>query len=205
MPTRPVSNIFQTCWFFDGLIPFFFPRFVDRLSRSLHVEYKHHGIDVQCQVSRSSPSYLLLVNTEPKTELNPLISWRKKDDKIFSWNAWLQLPLYIATRMTSRVASIEKSSVFVPSPEDYAEAAIRHIGYEARCMPFWSHSVQWLFTSLAPERFLHSWRLSLGLNRRAKTLTPQRSVRVSGSWRIYSHCHVDNACWGDLHIYSTTG
>ncbi|OWM76158.1 hypothetical protein CDL15_Pgr009804 [Punica granatum] len=102
--------------------------FVDQLSRSLHVEYKHHGIDVQCQV-----------------------------------------PLYIATKMASKVASIESSSVFVPSPEDYAEAAVRHIGYDSRCMPYWPHLVQWFFARLVPDSLLDSWRLSLGLKRRAKT------------------------------------
>lgn len=185
--------------------PFFFPRFVDRLSRSLHVEYKHHGIDVQCQVSRSSPSYLLLVNTEPKTELNPLISWRKKDDKIFSW-------ICMATG-----TSLYRDKNDIQGSADREVIRLRAIarGLCRGCDSshrVWGtlhalliHSVQWLFTSLAPERFLHSWRLSLGLNRRAKTLTPRRSVRVSGSWRIYSHCHVDNACWGDLHICNTTG
>ncbi|KAK4780761.1 hypothetical protein SAY87_016867 [Trapa incisa] len=78
-----------------------------------------------------------------------------------------QIPLYVATKMASRVASIEESSTFVPSPEDYAEAAVRCIGYGARCMPYWSHAVQWFLASMAPESFLDSWRLSLGLNRRA--------------------------------------
>ncbi|KAK4790720.1 hypothetical protein SAY86_018024 [Trapa natans] len=100
--------------------------FVDQLSRSLHVEYRHHGIDIQCQI-----------------------------------------PLYIATKMATRVASIQKSSIFVPSPEDYVEAAIRHIGYEPRCMAYWSHSVQWFLASLAPECYLDSLSLKRGLKRRA--------------------------------------
>ncbi|KAK4780763.1 hypothetical protein SAY87_016869 [Trapa incisa] len=102
--------------------------FVDQFSRSLHVEYKNHGIDVQCQI-----------------------------------------PLYVATKMASMVVNINKPSLFVPSPENYAEAAIRRIGYEARCMPYWSHSVQWFFARLAPEGFLDSWSLKRGIKRRARS------------------------------------
>ncbi|KAK8529337.1 hypothetical protein V6N13_102266 [Hibiscus sabdariffa] len=104
--------------------------YVDQLSRSLYVECKLSGINVQCQV-----------------------------------------PLYVATNLASRVASIEKPSVFVPSPEDYAKAAIRRIGYEARCTPYWSHAVQWCFARLLPDDLLDAWRLSIGLRRRAQLVT----------------------------------
>ncbi|XP_055807032.1 very-long-chain 3-oxoacyl-CoA reductase-like protein At1g24470 [Solanum dulcamara] len=102
--------------------------YIDQLSRCLFLEYKHHGIDVQCQV-----------------------------------------PLYVKTKMTSRVASIEKSSLFSPSPKKYAKAAVAQIGYGWRSMPYWPHSLQWLFASLLPEPLLDAWRLSIGLNRRIKT------------------------------------
>ncbi|CAN1137334.1 Very-long-chain 3-oxoacyl-CoA reductase-like protein At1g24470 [Linum perenne] len=98
--------------------------YIDQLSRSLHVEYKHKGIDVQCQV-----------------------------------------PLYVATKMTRKVAMIEKSSLFVPSPEQYAEAAVRNIGHRVRCTPYWAHSLQWYFASFLPESLLDSWRLSIGIRR----------------------------------------
>ncbi|XP_028116984.1 very-long-chain 3-oxoacyl-CoA reductase-like protein At1g24470 [Camellia sinensis] len=101
--------------------------YVDQFSRSLHVEYKHFGIHVQCQV-----------------------------------------PLYVSTKMASKLASIEKSSFFIPTPEKYAQAAIRRIGYEARCTPYMTHSIQWFFASLLPESILDSWRLSIGLSRRGK-------------------------------------
>ncbi|XVE85219.1 hypothetical protein DITRI_Ditri17bG0074100 [Diplodiscus trichospermus] len=103
--------------------------YIDQFSRSLHVEYKQCGIDVQCQV-----------------------------------------PLYVATNLASKVALIEKSSLFVPSPEDYAEAGIRQIGYEPRCTPYWSHSVQWWFARLLPDTLLDAWRLSIGLSRRAELI-----------------------------------
>ncbi|XP_011029598.1 PREDICTED: very-long-chain 3-oxoacyl-CoA reductase-like protein At1g24470 [Populus euphratica] len=79
-----------------------------------------------------------------------------------------QVPLYVATKMTSRVASIQKPSLFIPSPEAYAKAAIGRIGYEARCAPYWAHSFQWWLACLLPERVLDAWRLSVGIHRRGK-------------------------------------
>ncbi|KAM7252539.1 hypothetical protein ACFE04_024422 [Oxalis oulophora] len=105
--------------------------YIDQLSRSLYVEYKTYGIDVQCQV-----------------------------------------PLYVATNMTSNVAAINKSSLFIPTPEDYAKAAIRFIGYEARCIPYWAHAVQCCFVTLLPESLLDEWRLSIGITRRNKERHP---------------------------------
>ncbi|KAI3467638.1 hypothetical protein Pfo_024301 [Paulownia fortunei] len=98
--------------------------YVDQLSRSLYVEYKHYGIDVQCQV-----------------------------------------PLYVSTRMASQVAFVKKSSVFIPSAEKYVEAAVGFIGHEARCTPYWAHSLQWFFASVLPDAVLDAWRLSIGIRR----------------------------------------
>ncbi|KAL5552705.1 hypothetical protein UlMin_040106 [Ulmus minor] len=99
--------------------------YIDQLSRSLYVEYKSSGIDVQCQV-----------------------------------------PLYVATKMVSKVAKIEKTSFFIPSAEDYARAAICHIGREPRCTPYWSHSLQWWLASFIPDALLDAWRLSIAIRRR---------------------------------------
>ncbi|XP_022998255.1 very-long-chain 3-oxoacyl-CoA reductase-like protein At1g24470 [Cucurbita maxima] len=109
--------------------------YVDQLSRSLHVEYKHWGIDVQCQV-----------------------------------------PLYVATEMASRVASVSRASLFIPSADDYVSAAIHRIGYEPRCTPYWAHSLQWCFARLLPEAALDMWRLSIGLHRRRKGLEAMKGI-----------------------------
>lgn len=77
-----------------------------------------------------------------------------------------QVPLYVKTKMTSRVASIERSTLFSPSAEKYAKAAVGQIGYGGRRMPYWPHSLQWWFASLLPEPLLDAWRLSIGLSRR---------------------------------------
>ncbi|KAH6771198.1 beta-ketoacyl reductase 2 [Perilla frutescens var. hirtella] len=98
--------------------------YADQLSRSLYVEYKGQGINVQCQV-----------------------------------------PLYVSTRMASKVAFVEKSTLFIPSAERYVEAAVRFIGYESSCTPYFSHSLQWFFASMLPPSLLDSWRLSVGISR----------------------------------------
>ncbi|GJN04368.1 hypothetical protein PR202_ga21912 [Eleusine coracana subsp. coracana] len=43
----------------------------------------------------------------------------------------IQVPLYVATKMSP----VKGESPFIPSPEQYASAAVRNIGYEARRAP----------------------------------------------------------------------
>ncbi|KAL6838840.1 hypothetical protein ACP4OV_031276 [Aristida adscensionis] len=97
--------------------------YVDQFSRSLYVEYRSKGIDVQCQV-----------------------------------------PMYVATKM----ASIRNPTFFAPSPEKYAGAAVRYIGYEPRCTPYWPHAVAWLLISLLPEPLADRIILDMSLDVRAK-------------------------------------
>ncbi|GMH01535.1 hypothetical protein Nepgr_003374 [Nepenthes gracilis] len=105
--------------------------YIDQFSRSLYVEYKNMGIDVQCQV-----------------------------------------PLYVATKM----ASIRRSSFFVPSADGYAKVGIRHIGYEPRCTPYWPHSLIWGFTCSVPEGIIDLWRLrfNLGVRKRGQLKESQK-------------------------------
>ncbi|CAI9093303.1 OLC1v1028773C1 [Oldenlandia corymbosa var. corymbosa] len=85
-----------------------------------------------------------------------------------SWGIHVQcqVPLYVSTKMASRVAKIQKSSFFVPNAESYAKAAVNRIGYEVRCTPWWTHSLQWTFASFLPQSLLDHWRLSIGISRR---------------------------------------
>ncbi|KAF8390561.1 hypothetical protein HHK36_025088 [Tetracentron sinense] len=77
-----------------------------------------------------------------------------------------QVPLYVATKM----ASIRRSSFFVPSTDGYARAAMRWIGYEPRCTPYWPHSVLWGLADLLPESVIDTWRLGfcLGIRKRGQ-------------------------------------
>ncbi|CAH9115361.1 unnamed protein product [Cuscuta europaea] len=70
-----------------------------------------------------------------------------------------QVPLYVATKM----ASIRRSSFFVPSTDGYARAALAWIGYEPRCTPYWPHSLLWALVSLLPESAVDAWRLKFCL------------------------------------------
>jgi len=77
-----------------------------------------------------------------------------------------QVPLYVATKM----ASIRKSSFMVPSADTYARAAVRHIGYEPRCTPYWPHSVMWFLISILPESLIDNFRLGMCIKIRKKGL-----------------------------------
>ncbi|GKV14659.1 hypothetical protein SLEP1_g25499 [Rubroshorea leprosula] len=77
-----------------------------------------------------------------------------------------QVPLYVATKM----ASIRRSSFFVPSSDCYAKAAMRWIGYEPRCTPYWPHSLLWALASLLPESAIDAWRLPFCLKIRKRGL-----------------------------------
>lgn len=72
--------------------------------------------------------------------------------------------------MASQVASVEKASIFIPSAERYVDAAVGCIGQdEARCSPYWAHSIQWFFASMLPHPLLDAWRLQIGIKRRNST------------------------------------
>ncbi|XVF85121.1 hypothetical protein PTKIN_Ptkin17bG0092900 [Pterospermum kingtungense] len=114
----------------------------------------------------SHPLYTIYAAT--KAYIDQLSRSLYVEYKLCGIHVQCQEPLYVATNLASKVASIKKSSLFVPTAEDYAEAGVRQIGYEARCTPYWSHSIQWCMARLLPDAFLDAWRLSIGLRRRAE-------------------------------------
>ncbi|PWA41071.1 beta-ketoacyl reductase 1 [Artemisia annua] len=75
-----------------------------------------------------------------------------------------QVPLYVATKM----ASIKRSSFFVPSPTGYAKAGLRWLGHEPRCTPYWPHSVIWALIYSLPESAVDTWRLGFCLKIRKR-------------------------------------
>ncbi|KAK6922326.1 Short-chain dehydrogenase/reductase SDR [Dillenia turbinata] len=75
-----------------------------------------------------------------------------------------QVPLYVATKM----ASIRRSSFFVPSAEGYARAALHSVGYEPRCTPYWPHTLLWALAYSLPESVVDTWRLGFCLKIRKR-------------------------------------
>jgi len=84
--------------------------------------------------------------------------------------------------MVSRVACIERDSLFIPTAEAYARAAIGEIGYKPKCIPYWAHSVQGFFAHFIPHPLLDAWRFSVGIRRRnnQKTVTSDVKSTFSG-------------------------
>ncbi|KAI3744775.1 hypothetical protein L1987_57866 [Smallanthus sonchifolius] len=70
-----------------------------------------------------------------------------------------QVPLYVATKM----ASIRRSSFFVPSATGYAKAGLRWLGYEPLCTPYWPHSVIWGLLYSLTEFAIDGWRYNFCL------------------------------------------
>ncbi|KAH0875338.1 hypothetical protein HID58_072700 [Brassica napus] len=75
-----------------------------------------------------------------------------------------QVPLYVATKMTS----IRRASFLVASPEGYAKAALRFVGYEARCTPYWPHALMGYVISSLPESVFESFNIKRCLQIRKK-------------------------------------
>nr|XP_027098062.1 very-long-chain 3-oxoacyl-CoA reductase 1-like isoform X1 [Coffea arabica] len=123
--------------------------YIDQFSKCLHVEYKSKGIDVQCQVLHLA----IAMRQGVFVEITSLI-------------VNLQVPLYVATKM----ASIKRSSFFVPSSNGYARAALLCIGYEPRCTPYWPHSLVWNLIYLLPEFAVDAYRFKfcLGVRKRGQ-------------------------------------
>jgi 17beta-estradiol 17-dehydrogenase / very-long-chain 3-oxoacyl-CoA reductase len=91
----------------------------------------------------------------------------------------MQIPLYVATKMSR----VDSASLFVPSPEEYAKAGVRCIGYEARCVPHWRHSIQCFFASLLPDLALNTWHLRVGIRKMGNENSIERErVQLNSSW-----------------------
>ena len=102
----------------------------------------------------------------------------------------IQVPLYVATKM----ASIKRSSFFVPSTDGYARAALRWIGYEPRCTPYWPHTLLWALAYSIPEWIVDAWRLQfcLGIRKRGQL---KDSRKKDQNFFVPSLCRdVDHDC-----------
>eukprot|EP00897_Mesotaenium_endlicherianum_P007206 jgi/Mesen1/6513/ME000332S05517 len=106
--------------------------YVDQFSRTLFVEYRDRGIDVQCQA-----------------------------------------PLYVATKL----AKIRHASLTCPSARTYAAYALRWIGREPRCTPYWAHSIMWWAVWMLPQPVVDAVRLQQNLGIRKRALAKEAKAK----------------------------
>jgi len=62
----------------------------------------------------------------------------------------VQTPLWVTTKL----AKIRKTSLTVPSPSTYAKQAVRFVGYDVACSPYWAHALQLSVADLLPSSLL---------------------------------------------------
>ena len=74
--------------------------------------------------------------------------------------------MYVATKMTK----IRRASFLVASPEGYAKAALRFVGYETQCTPYWPHALMGAVVSALPESVFESFNIKRCLQIRKKGL-----------------------------------
>ncbi|CAN7039951.1 hypothetical protein IGI04_005975 [Brassica rapa subsp. trilocularis] len=84
-----------------------------------------------------------------------------------------QVPLYVATKMTK----IRRASFLVASPEGYAKAALRFVGYEPRCTPYWPHALMGYVVSALPESVFESFNIKRCLQIRKKGMLKDSSSK----------------------------
>ncbi|KAJ6821313.1 putative very-long-chain 3-oxoacyl-CoA reductase 1 [Iris pallida] len=102
--------------------------YIDQFSKSLSVEYKNKGIDVQCQI-----------------------------------------PMYVDTKMVAETPAIRENSFAVAMPDAYARAAVRWIGYEAQCVPYFPHFLECSLTHLLPDFIMYPLMLRSNMRLRQKS------------------------------------
>uniref|UniRef100_A0A0E0LAP9 Uncharacterized protein n=1 Tax=Oryza punctata TaxID=4537 RepID=A0A0E0LAP9_ORYPU len=118
-------------------------RYIAEFSRSLYVEYKSKGIDVQCQAP-------LFVATNMTSGVA-----KAADDAA------------AAAAKRSKRRQRWLSPLFVPSADAYAAAAARWIGHGAVCMPNLCHRLQWCVSRAVPDAVHDRVRLRENLRQRA--------------------------------------
>lgn len=84
-----------------------------------------------------------------------------------------QVPLFVATKL----AKIKKASLTVASPEGYAKAAIRAIGYETVVSPYWSHALQLWCVMNFPEWLMTKVVMSMHMGIRSKGMKKENEAK----------------------------
>mmetsp|Transcript_48915 Transcript_48915/g.62784 ORF Transcript_48915/g.62784 Transcript_48915/m.62784 type:complete len:313 (+) Transcript_48915:52-990(+) len=76
----------------------------------------------------------------------------------------VQSPLFVSTKL----AKIRNSSLTVPSPKQFAQSSVAHIGYEMSVSPYWAHALQLHVMSKLPSFLLNNVVMSMHMAIRKK-------------------------------------
>lgn len=91
----------------------------------------------------------------------------------FGVHVQCQVPMFVTTKL----AKLKKTSLFVASPSGYARAAVAAIGYEAVTSPYWSHALQiWVSTAL-PEWIIANISYSMHIPIRKAGMKKEQRLR----------------------------
>jgi 17beta-estradiol 17-dehydrogenase / very-long-chain 3-oxoacyl-CoA reductase len=96
--------------------------------------------------------------------------------KAFNISFQCQVPMFVTTKL----AKLRHTSLFVASPAGYAKAAVAAIGYESLVSPFWSHALQIWFLTTAPEWLVVSITKNMHLDIRKKAIRKEEKAKAAG-------------------------
>jgi 17beta-estradiol 17-dehydrogenase / very-long-chain 3-oxoacyl-CoA reductase len=83
-----------------------------------------------------------------------------------------QVPYLVATEL----AGVKKTSLFVPSPETYAKAAVADFFSGPVSVPYWPHAIEDSLASLLPVQFVAGQIYKLNANTRERYCTKQKRL-----------------------------
>lgn len=85
-----------------------------------------------------------------------------------------QIPLFVATKL----AKLRHTSFFVPSPDAYAAAAVKAIGYETITTPYWTHALQLAAVQALPSFIQGKLLLSMHHSIRSKGMKKEQQAKA---------------------------
>ena len=83
--------------------------------------------------------------------------------------------------VTTKLAKIRKTSLTVPSPSTYAKQAVRFVGYDVACSPYWAHALQLSVADLLPSSLLAAAVFSMHRAIRKQLASRRRPPRPRGA------------------------
>lgn len=96
--------------------------------------------------------------------------------KSFNISFQCQVPMFVTTKL----AKLRKTSLFVASPSAYAKAGVACIGYESLVSPYWSHALQIWALSHMPEWLVVSLTKNMHLDIRKKAIRKEEKAKAAG-------------------------